>query len=82
MSDVLVDPVFSHAQVLEISVGILFCCCVLVCFSEVCSEIILECLISRKVDRWDPSDWTAYYCPLKLIDLFFNPIVHLFSSDE
>ena len=69
-------------QIFEVSISILFCCCVLVCLSEVCSEIVPECLISRKVGRWDPSDQIAYYCLSKLIDLFFDPIVHLFPSDE
>ena len=82
MSDMFIDPIFTHVQVLEVSVGILFCCCVLVCLSEVCSKIVPERLISRKVGRWDPSDWITYYCSSKLIDLFFDPIVHLFSSDE
>ena len=51
MSDVLINPVLKHVKVLKISIGIFFCCCVLVCLSVVHSEVILECLIIRKVDR-------------------------------
>ena len=48
MSNVLINPVLKHVKVLEISIGILFYCCILVCLSEVCSKVVPECLISGK----------------------------------
>ena len=82
MSDVLINSVLRHAKVLEISIGISFCHCVLVHLSEVHSKIVPECFIIRKMGRWDSSSWVPYHCQLKLIYLLFDPVVYLFPSYE
>ena len=45
VSNVFVDLVLNHVKVLEISISIFFCCCVLVCPPEVCSKVVPECFI-------------------------------------
>ena len=76
------NPVLNHAKVLEISIGIFFCRCVLVHLPKVCPEVVPEYFIIRKVGRWDFSSWVSYHCQLKLIYLFFDPVIYLFPSDE
>ena len=82
VSNVLINPVLNHVKVLEISIGIFFCHCVLVCLPKVCSKVVPECFIIRKVGRWDFSSWVSYHCQSKLIYLLFNPVVYLFPSDK
>jgi hypothetical protein len=82
VSNVFIDPVLDHVKVLEVSIGIFFCCCVLVCLPEVCSEVVPECFIIGKVGSWDSLSWVFYYCQSKLIYLLFDPVIYLFPSDE
>ena len=82
MSDVFIDPVLDHVKVLEISIGVFFCRCVLVCLPEVCSKVVPECFIIGKMGRGDSSSWVFYYCQSKLIYFLFDPVVYLFPSDE
>ena len=45
VGNVFINSVLAHVKVLEISIGIFFCRCVLVCPPEVCSEVVPECFI-------------------------------------
>ena len=40
VGNVFINSVLAHVKVLEISIGIFFCRCVLVCPPEVCSEVV------------------------------------------
>jgi len=82
VSNVLIDPIFDHAEALELGISIFFCCCVLICCSEVHPKVVPECFFSRAMGRWDSIGWISQYCASKLIDLFFDPIVHFRPSDE
>jgi hypothetical protein len=82
MSNVLINLVVLHGKAFECFIGILFCCCVLKCILEICSEGVPEPFISVCIGWWYPCCWVSHNCSSELVDLFFNPSVYSPSSDE